>query len=926
MNTKRTLLLWTTVFFILVPLLYANLLSVESISPSSANLCGVYPKNVTLTALNVKNTGNQTLENVTATLLVEQNNAGVSAQNPSVFLGTIASNTSSINPSWLVQCTDKPGTYIIYVGFSNPSGDLGNSLAQATSTITVYANDIAPPVVQSHTPAGVIPAPYVTLEVITNEESTCKYSTIANVAYVNQQFSFQITGGTSHKVSLENLADDLYHFYVRCKDLAGNEAQADYKIAIEINAPPTAAIKLSKPSPLRTGTTEVLITTSEPVKPVPSLSYTCSGNTASVPLTGSSASWKGYVILEQANLNEVCSFFFSAADLTGNPGTFISSGNIFLIDTQPPTAPTLLTASERKGFSVKLNWKYSVDDADHFNIYRLTDDDQSVSLYETSIQTTFIDSNVMAEKTYYYSVSAVDKAGNEGPVSEEAYVTIRSTSLAAAKEILLEQTGTKNNQSKELLSLLEIDSAITTTNSLLEKLNSLRSKLKEVNNIYPLLAFLERIKEGKVALLKQKEELGELKSKDLFSQQMLDFFKEISAAVEEVKGNIITEVTINQKQSFILLAKEKEVSDTIAALVEAKNIRLNDAEKKDYYSSVQELQAKVKVTANVQELEIEYLDGKKEIILLVEKEVLMPEDFLSNAVIIEHIPKSIASSVDEMMVEKDAVVLNEDPLLEYRVDQGGSKYVYLIKKELSPEAIKETITLAVPSSPDVEEENVITGSAVFSLPDDISFYDIGIAIGIILIVAVLVYSSVYVEKKQPGEVFTDAANNASAGFAANIFAKLRPKTGGKKITKEEAIYPHYAVKEYKTAGLTSLEDATLAVIMEKVDVAVNKRDYERAVKFYHLLSTHRDFAAFKKESAAKCLERVENKISLLAKQDLLQSCIDKDDYLNLRYLLNEVADLYNEVIPDASEKERNFLVFIKETHDCYSRILLRGKK
>ncbi len=918
-----------------IPLFYASHFSVEALSPSSANLCGIYPKNVSVTALNIKNTENQTLENVTVTLLAAPNNA-LSIPNSVIQLGTLAPNASSANPSWLVQCTDKPGTYTLYLGFSNPSGDLGNSLGQATSTITVYANDITPPVVQSHSPSGVIPAPYVTLEVITNEEASCKYSGIPNVAYANQLSSFQITGGTTHKASLENLADDLYQFYVRCKDLAGNEAQADYKITVEINAPPTAALKLSKPSPLREGTTEVTVTVSEPVKPVPSLSYACNGNTVSVPLTGSSASWKGYIIIDQANVNEVCSFSFSAADLTGNPGTFISSGNVFLIDTQPPAAPTLVTATERKGSSVKVSWRYEADDAVQFNVYRLSEDDTGLSLYETTAQTTYIDGNVVGSKTYYYSISAVDKAGNEGSLSTEVSVTVSGVlDRSSTQNLVIQNNDSGNEQLKPVLSLQEIDNALKNVNSLLEELNSLRPALKEKNEEFPLLTILDRIKDGKSSLLKKKEELGELKSSDFSEVHTREKFETILSEMDQIKKNMITSVSSRNQESVALLLKDETISSVFASFAEKSGISAEEKEK--YASAVSEFQGKVTVRTTVQELEISYLNGKTETLLLVNKEVTVDDPSLSEATIVEYIPKQIASSVDEMILEKQARVLDKDPLLQYAADGNPHSYMYIITKELDPDNIKDTVTLVIlPLYARNKDTNALTGSSVFSLVDKVSFYDLAIAVGILLIAGILVYSSVYVEKGKKVPLETDLSDHKKRSvrdfvdqFAVKI-AQLKSKTSREISTenqsREEVLYPHYAVKEYKTAGLTSLKDATIAVILEKVDTAVNKFDYDRAVKIYHLLSTHKDFAAFKKESAAKSLGRVETKIALLAKQDQLQACIGKDDYLNLRYLLNEVADLYNEIIPNASEEERNFLAFIKESHDRYSRILLGEKK
>src|SRR3989344_4940805 len=158
--------LFLVIFLLSMPILHAGLLSVETLSPSSANLCGTYPQDVTITAQNIQNIGNQTIENVTATLISEPNNGGISIIGPSLYLGSITPGILSVDPSWQVQCADPPGIYTLYVNFSNPQGSLGSSQEEAVSTITMYANDNAPPIILSHSPIGVIPTSYITLEAV----------------------------------------------------------------------------------------------------------------------------------------------------------------------------------------------------------------------------------------------------------------------------------------------------------------------------------------------------------------------------------------------------------------------------------------------------------------------------------------------------------------------------------------------------------------------------------------------------------------------------------------------------------------------------------------------------------------------------------------------------------------------------------------
>ena len=376
--------------------------------------------------------------------------------------------------------------------------------------------------------------------------------------------------------------------------------------------------------------------TSEAVKPVPSLSYNCNENAVSVPLTGSGTSWKGYIILGQANLNEVCSFSFSSIDLSGNSGSYTSSGNVFLIDTQAPSAPTLLTAVEQKGFSAKLHWRYGLEEIKQFNIYRVLEDEGDFFLYETTAQNSFTDTALKPGKTYSYSVSAVDEAGNEGLLSDEVSISIQGIILSDVEKT----TGVRNNYSdkKIPISLSEIDAVIKEADSLLEEFNSLRAKLKTDNEKVLSLRLLDRIKEAKVLLLKKKEELGILKNNDLAYETTQEEFKTISNEIESIKHTVIANISYNQEQSFIQESSNDLFSSITNSYLKKKRSNISEAEREDYFLSAQKLLSAMVVNAGTQEVEIKYLNGTKEKLLLIRKEVTFTDPLLV-ADLIEYIPK-----------------------------------------------------------------------------------------------------------------------------------------------------------------------------------------------------------------------------------------------------------------------------------------------
>ena len=939
---KRRDLKQSVVFFVLMllgmPILHASL-TVETLSPSYANLCGTYSQNISISAQKVQNTGNQTIENVTATLVAEPNNGGISIIGPSLYLGSITPGILSVDPSWQVQCEDLPGIYTLYVNFSNAQGSLGSSQEEAVSKVsmlTVHANDGTSPTILSHSPTGVIPTSYVTLEVITDEDAICRYSTIPGVAYANQPYSFQITGGKSHKVSLQNLVDNFYNHYIRCKDAAGNEAPSDYVVSLEINAPPTAMLMLSKSSPLSAGTTEVTIATSEPVKPVPSLSYSCNnGNSVSVPLTGSGSSWRGYIIVNQANVNEVCSFSFSSMDLSGNTGAYITNGNIFLIDTQPPGAPTGLSAAELRGLSVKLSWKLPLEEIKHFNIYRLSDESPEFSYLGTATKNSFADATVSIGKTYVYSVSAVDEAGNEGPFSGEASILIKGISLDEA--VAAGEAGDMGDTPvKTRLTLAEIDSSIAEADALLEEFNILRTKFKpagELDEVSLLLEPSERIKEAKVLLLKKKEELGILKSANLAEVDIRETFLLIRDELDAVKHKIISGLELGKEELFTNEFSEEQMAGIIASYLDKEKISMSQEERVDFLSSVKSLQDTFVITSTSRKIQVAYLNGTVETLTLIKKEFSKKEgiDSSEDLLFIEYIPKELASSVDEMILGPEVEVLDPDPLLAYPYSGDTAfSYSYFLKKRLSPPESAKILTVTAPkmTSGNTPKTNAVesagsswdflTGNAVVSLVDKISFYDAGITIGIILIVIIFIYSLIYSEKEISFKIQHDFPS----------FDRIRSyllKKNRKKQSNTGMIYPYYAHDDYQQAGLTPLLDSTLSVLLKKTEDALHALDFEKAVKFYHLFNIQHDSASSKKEKASPSSRRIKKKMALLTKHTLLQYAVERNEYLNIRQVLNEIAELYNELFPGASEKEMRLLEHAKSSHAKYSVMLMKRK-
>lgn len=116
---------------------------------------------------------------------------------------------------------------------------------------------------------------------------------------------------------------------------------------------------------------------------------------------------------------------------------FLFSGFYFSINSQVPSSPTNLTASEGNWQSfvfVKLNWDYTNSDV-RYNVYRKTgavsDTGSFVLKYSYIERSNWIDEHVTHGLTYSYYVTAVNHDGESGP-SDTVQITIDSA-LAKGK-------------------------------------------------------------------------------------------------------------------------------------------------------------------------------------------------------------------------------------------------------------------------------------------------------------------------------------------------------------------------------------------------------------------------------------------------------------------------------------------------------------
>lgn len=127
------------------------------------------------------------------------------------------------------------------------SSDGLTALIGSASYMYVGHFDVTAPTLSNGGPSGALSAgtESVSMELSTNESSTCKYDTFPNTAYASMSNTFTTTGGTSHSVSVSVSNGNSYTYYVRCSDASDNVTGSDFTISFSVNNPPISSRRAS---------------------------------------------------------------------------------------------------------------------------------------------------------------------------------------------------------------------------------------------------------------------------------------------------------------------------------------------------------------------------------------------------------------------------------------------------------------------------------------------------------------------------------------------------------------------------------------------------------------------------------------------------------------------------------------------------------
>ncbi|HVY01827.1 MAG TPA: hypothetical protein VHA12_03625 [Candidatus Nanoarchaeia archaeon] len=602
---------------------------------------------------------------------------------------------------------------------------LFTSKVSAISVLT-YNINISDPLAHSVLESNQVNLPSVLLVVNTDVDSSCKYSSTKGLDYSSMGSSFELEYGTLHKITINGLIDGQYKAYVKCKNQS-NFISQELEIVYTVSLPITAQISLENGANLKDGKTSLTLITSKVPKTTPTLSYTTDSITyKQIPLVGNEKIWSGYLIIPTDRENEVGSFKFQARDLEDNIGTEITSGAIFTIDTIPPNS---LLDIKAEGISKGINLTWKTDEEKlSFNIYRATTPGVSYSdFYKKVNKENYVDTDVSAKTPYYYKISGVDSAGNEGSLSNEVYaISTLSTSSANSNSLDLRYVSLVE-------SLLDkIDSTVSALNSLSATFESQSSEEKEM---FEYLKIENSIASAKSAAATLRNEVNSYISQPL-SKSDLD--KKLNSA--EVRLNIIKSSTPQRLRvsNKVVLSNNLNQNEISTHILEIKpNLEYNQLNTLSEESLGYIENNQLKVSGQAYNIEVTYLDESQKTFTLMSKEISLNVENKGGISLIEVIPKDIAQSSKDLEVyNKDYTVLKDDPILSF--EASTNKIVYYVKENIDLNSISKTYTFAMNDQTETYSSSKINGYFTLNQLSDV-IPSSNITVGVILIVGLGMY-------------------------------------------------------------------------------------------------------------------------------------------------------------------------------------------
>ena len=554
----------------------------------------------------------------------------------------------------------------------------------------------------------------VTLNMETNVQSTCRYDT-SDIDYSLMSNTFNNTNALQHSTSISGLTSGNYNYYIRCKGLNNATMQFSEAISFTFTIIPTAAVYLDTNPPLKSGTYSVKLVTSEPVQNNPTLYYTLDNDQSPryVSLTGSGTLWTGYLIVDDNIANRVATLHFSGKDFGNNVGSVITVGQLFLIDSVPPIAPSSIDAIAQSDGSIQVKWYYDGEPVRRFNIYRSTSGSTDyVDYYDSSNTNYFVDTNVISGVTYYYRIAAVDDANNDGALSSSVDATSQGRPAVSSD-------GTTAAPSQTLDSQLfpKVDQQVTQFKNYITDIESNRVAIGKINdpvqlNIISILGLNDKFKAAEDTINGLIDQTNSLKNQDLKPSELDVNLNKLRLEAVKAESTVVEDIIVQEQSSYEQITQESDVDGAVSAVTEPYN--LSKSIISNYSTSNKLLQDYVTVDTDIMIFKIKYMGMDDYNKYTLVKKTVKSSKQLNNVILVETVPKDFDNKASDIIFnigdQQNPTVVSEDPVLRWDLDTLNSKTIYYMINNIVDMSSAKGAKTVVLSKPDFKFNTIVNSN------------------------------------------------------------------------------------------------------------------------------------------------------------------------------------------------------------------------
>ena len=520
-------------------------------------------------------------------------------------------------------------------------------------------------------------------------------------------------------------------------------------------------------------------------------------------------------------------------------------------DKTPPVIYLLFPKEGDQINGTKLKARFVVVDASQFNctVYysEYSNWYQAIELKQ-NIQNNTETSVDMVGKAgdNYWKVECTDFYGNTGVSQKNRFVvnTGSSGSGSDTPESASETIGTGDSLSTLLNSIMsQLDSSLT-------GFKSISLEEEEVSDVLQVKAGLDQ---AKTDVQKLRRDLSNLQFSESSSEGIASR-DDIRNQAQTIRDETISEFTITKKLEFTQYPTDQAVADVIERMIKQGNLALTARQKDEMIRQNTQLQSQFIAETSVWNLKLDYLSGRTESVTLVVKKMGYSGK-LDEVAILEDIPKTIAQSSDELEFKTLFSVVEPDPLIKIQPDS-QNRSIYYIRKELSPDALKDVNTIVMYTKLQEKSGNAVTGLATL-VEGDTSPTRVFLIV-IIIIALVVLYNSrlmdvarsrlnwtmdnIIPSKDLSGarELINLASQKVSEGNlkeARRMYTELSKVYGRLSAPRKKEIYPEITNlrEEFDAWEITSLLKEGRAYLMSR-DFAIAVHTYNKINKVYNRLS------------------------------------------------------------------------------------------